>query len=90
MTRRKTLPAGAEHEDLLVPIFRDGKRVYEVPDLTQARRRAAEQLGLFHAGVKRFVNPHQYPVGLEVGLFERKTQLVLQARQAAGEKDASP
>ena len=38
------------------------------------------QLAMFHAGVKRFANPHQYPVGLELGLHERKTKLILKAR----------
>jgi nicotinate phosphoribosyltransferase len=33
-----------------------------------------------HAGIKRFVNPHQYPVGLALELQELKTRLVLQAR----------
>ena len=40
----------------------------------------ASQLALFHPGVKRFVNPHRYPVGLEQQLFAMKTELVLRAR----------
>jgi nicotinate phosphoribosyltransferase len=35
---------------------------------------------MFHAGVKRLVNPHQYPVGLELGLHDVKTKLILEAR----------
>lgn len=80
MTRRKTIPATTAGEDLLVPIFRRGRRVYDVPPLDEARRRTQQQLALFHPGVKRFVNPHAYPVGLELGLHERKTQLILEAR----------
>ena len=80
MTRRKILPATAVGEDLLVPIFRRGRRVYEVPCLQESRNRLQEQLGLFHAAIKRFANPHQYPVGLELGLHERKTKLILKAR----------
>ena len=34
----------------------------------------------FNAGVKRLVNPHQYPVGLERKLHDLKTELVLKAR----------
>jgi nicotinate phosphoribosyltransferase len=37
-------------------------------------------LARFHFGIKRFINPHQYPVGLEEGLHELKTDLVLKAR----------
>jgi len=81
ITRRKTIPAGTPHEDLLVPIFRKGKRVYDPPTLGSVRRRASDQLAAFHGGIKRFMNPHQYPVGLELRLSDLKTQLVLRARE---------
>jgi nicotinate phosphoribosyltransferase len=80
MTRRKVIPAGTPSEDLLVPVFSRGQQVYQVPSLQESRARLQEQLGRFHAGVKRFANPHRYPVGLELGLHERKTELILQAR----------
>jgi nicotinate phosphoribosyltransferase len=82
-TRRKHLPPGTAHEDLLVPIFKGGQLVYGSPTLTEIRERAKSQLAMFHPGVKRFINPHQYPVGLELGLHEMKTDLILRAR---GEK----
>lgn len=82
-TRRKHVVPGTAFEDLLVPVFRGGKRVYPEPALVDIRQRALDQLAMFHTGVKRFVNPHQYPVGLELGLHELKTKLILQAR---GEK----
>jgi nicotinate phosphoribosyltransferase len=82
LTRRKTIPEGAEWEDLLVPVFRGGERVYDPPGLPEIRSRVREQLAGFHEGIKRFVNPHRYPVGLELGYFERKTALVLAARGA--------
>ena len=80
VTRRKTIPAGTAGSDLLVPVFRGGQCVYELPSIEDARRRTREQLALFHGGVKRFANPHQYPVGLEAGLHERKTEMILKAR----------
>jgi nicotinate phosphoribosyltransferase len=80
LTRRKEIPAEAEGEDLLVPVFRGGERVYDPPGLEAIRRRVGEQLAGFHGGVKRFVNPHRYPVGLELGYFERKTRLVMEMR----------
>jgi len=80
MTRRKTMPDRARSEDLLVPIFRGGRRVYDVPDLESIRRRAASQLARFPGAIKRFVNPHEYFVGLERGLHELKTRLILQDR----------
>jgi len=83
-TRRKQLPAGPEWQDLLVPCLRGGEVVYTPPPLEESRRRVGEQLAGFHSGVKRFVNPHRYPVGLEGRLFDLKTQLVLRARGLQG------
>jgi nicotinate phosphoribosyltransferase len=80
LTRRKVVPAHASHEELLIPVFRGGSPVYESPDLPVIQRRTCEQLELFHAGVKRFVNPHEYPVGLEPRLHELKTRLMMEAR----------
>jgi nicotinate phosphoribosyltransferase len=86
MTRRKDFSEDSaanekiSHENLLLPIFRGGKRVYAFPALAASRARVVEQLASFHDGVKRFVNPHKYPVGLELGLHERKTRLILKAR----------
>jgi nicotinate phosphoribosyltransferase len=90
LTRRKAMPATATAEDLLVPIFRRGERVYEPPDLPSVRRRVQEQLAGFHGGIKRFTYPHLYPVGLERQLFDLKTRLVLEARGLAGKDDLSP
>lgn len=78
--RRKTLPADAPAEELLVPIFRAGKRVYDRPPLADSRQRTAEQLAALHPGTKRLLNPHTYPVGLEPGLHELRNRLILQAR----------
>ncbi len=80
--RRREIPAGTKGEDLLVPIFRRGKRVYAPPPLAEVRARTGAQLARFHGGVKRFMNPHQFPVGLERRLHELRAQLVLEARGA--------
>jgi nicotinate phosphoribosyltransferase len=83
VTRRKHIPAETAHEDLLIPIFRQGKLVYEPPTLDEIRYRVQRQLEMLHPGIKRSVNPHEYPAGLELALHELKTKLVLKAR---GEK----
>lgn len=83
MTRQKRIPGDTKFVDLLVPIFRQGKRVYETPGLSNIKSMVQEQLGLFHQGVKRFVNPHQYPVGLEKSLYALKTELILRSRDVA-------
>jgi nicotinate phosphoribosyltransferase len=82
-TRRRELPASTAGEDLLVPVFRRGRQVYRPPPLDEVRARTAAELARFHAGVKRFVNPHQFPVGLERGLHDLRTRLVLESRGVA-------
>lgn len=83
MTRQKRLLADYEFRDLLVPVFREGKRVYPEVTIEQARENARQNLEWFHSGVKRFVNPHQFPVGLEKSLYALKTDLILKAREPA-------
>lgn len=82
-TRRKAIPADATAEELLVPVFRGGALVYDVPAATAIRARAQEQLRQLHAGIKRLLNPHEYPVGLEAGLFDLKTELIFKNRPVA-------
>jgi nicotinate phosphoribosyltransferase len=84
LTRRKPIPPGTAYEDLLVPVLRGGELACDVPTIHGSRQRTLEQLASFHAGIKRFVNPHEYPVGLEPGLHELKLQLMLQARDTGG------
>ncbi len=80
--RRREIPEGTPGEDLLVPIFRGGRRVYDPPPLADVRARTGAQLARFHAGVKRFMNPHEFPVGLERRLHDHRAALVLAARGA--------
>ncbi|TLV01071.1 nicotinate phosphoribosyltransferase [Dyadobacter luticola] len=79
-TKNKSFPASSEYEDLLVPIFEKGMLTYTLPDIHETRKRVNSQLSHFYKGIKRFVNPHTYPVGLEKGLFDLKTELVLRLR----------
>jgi nicotinate phosphoribosyltransferase len=81
MTRRTHIPAHAAAQELLVPALRAGKRVLAPEPLDEARRRAAAGLESLPAGVRRFLNPHLYPVGLEPGLHELKLRMLLEARR---------
>jgi len=81
MTRQRKIPANTPFIDLLVPVFRKGERVYNPPTLNEIRQNAQKNLNQFHPGIKRFVNPHQYPVGIEKSLFALKTDLILQTRE---------
>ncbi len=79
-TRRRTLPEALGSSELLVPAARGGRRAVAPVSLDAIRARVRAQLDLFHEGVKRFLNPHRYPVGLERKLYERRMELILAAR----------
>jgi nicotinate phosphoribosyltransferase len=79
-TRRRRFLADAPWEPLLVPALRGGRRVAPPEPLDASRERARRQLAGFHDGIKRIVNPHRFPVGLELGLHERRQALVMAAR----------
>jgi len=83
-TRRKDIAPGLPCEELLVPVFREGRRVYDTPSAAQARTRTREQLAALSQWTKRLENPHEYPVGLERGLAERRLALVKSAAEAKG------
>ncbi|MBI2212515.1 MAG: nicotinate phosphoribosyltransferase [Acidobacteria bacterium] len=80
LTRRKTFAHAESSEELLVPVMRGGARVLELPAIDAIRARTAAQVSALHPGIRRFVNPHVYPVGLEKSLYDRKTQLILEAK----------
>lgn len=80
MTRRKQIPKSTQFEELLVPVFRDGECVYDAPSINEIRDRAARQLALLDPSIRRFTNPHQYPVGLEKRLFDLRTAQILRVR----------
>jgi nicotinate phosphoribosyltransferase len=69
-----------ESHDLLVPIFKNGKRVYISPRLGDIAKHCQEELKKLPVGIKRFLNPHVYPVGMEKNLYELKNKLVTNIR----------
>lgn len=79
-TRKMKLQSDLQSTQLLEPVFKSGNRCQEPKSLTEIRQRTKQQLDLFHDGIKRFSNPHQYPVGLEERLYELKTNMIFEAR----------
>jgi nicotinate phosphoribosyltransferase len=67
-------------EELVLPALRRGKRVAPAPDLDSIRSRARAQLESLHPAIRRLMNPHTYPVGLERRLHDRRVQQVLERR----------
>ena len=79
-TRRKHMSNEWESKDLLEPIFKKGRLVYQTPPIGQIRQSTIDHLAQFHSGVKRFLNPHSYPVGMEKQLYEKKIELISRIR----------
>ena len=65
--------------ELLVPIFRGGKLVYQSPSITEMRAYCAAQIDLQWDEVKRFENPHNYYVDLSQKLWDIKHNLLKEA-----------
>jgi nicotinate phosphoribosyltransferase len=86
-TKRRKLNNHEQFEDLLVPVFRQGTQVYHLPSIEDTKLRVKHQLSMFHEGIRRFANPHTYPVGLEKGLYDFKTDLILQLRNLKSEAE---
>lgn len=77
MRRRKM---EGEFETLLKPLVKAGK--LEDVDLSArtARTRCAQQLACLDDSIKRFMNPHEYPCGIERGLFKKRDEIVIATR----------
>ena len=68
-------------KDLLIPIFIDGKCVYESPDVMDIRENALKELDTFWDEYKRVTNPHVYKVDLSFKLWQLKQELLKQGRE---------
>ncbi|HSZ56209.1 MAG TPA: nicotinate phosphoribosyltransferase [Tepidisphaeraceae bacterium] len=82
--RRKRIDADARPEDVLLPIFRKGSLVYVPPDLPSVQRRTSDQLDRLHPTIKRLVNPHRYPAGLEARLKTIRMEMIERAQWPGG------
>jgi len=82
---RSRLPRAGQVALFIRNVEKEFGTVERVPDLLAvpaavARDRARQAVAALHPGVRRFDYPHRYPVGLERGLYDRRTGLILAAR----------
>ena len=75
-TKERVISAQMPFLDLLVPIFHKGKKLYIPPSLTDIREKIKRELKFFPKGIKRFLNPHQFIVGMEKTIHAQKMQLI--------------
>jgi nicotinate phosphoribosyltransferase len=75
-TRQRQIADETKYKDLLIPIFRGGKCVYESPSLQEIRAHTLAELDRFAPAVRRFLYPEPYFVGLEKSVYNRKLELI--------------
>ncbi len=75
--KRKTI-TDFEARELLVPIFKNGELVYNLPTINEIRDYCKEQIDTLWDEVKRFENPHTYYVDLSQKLWDIKYNLLNQ------------
>lgn len=82
-THVRVIKKGVLSKDLLQPIFRKGECIYQRPSLEAIREYRQKELNEFPIGIKRFLNPHMYAVGMEKKLYALKIELIKQVRQSS-------
>jgi len=73
--KKKTL-SNFVAKEMLIPIFKKGKLIYNLPKLDEIRAFAKGQVDSLWEEVKRFENPHQYYVDLTPKLWELKQSML--------------
>lgn len=67
-------------EELLKPIFENGRLVYELPTLSEIRARVKRQTQVFSPEIQRLTNPHEYHVDLSEPLWQLKNRMIAKAK----------
>lgn len=80
-TRSQLATGEMSYRDLLMPVFSKGERTYTSPSLKEIREKTFEELAMFHPGMRRFLYPQPYFVGLEKSLYEIKLKLIQELKQ---------
>lgn len=75
-TWKKTTFTDYELKELMVPIFKDGKLVYDMPSLKEICAREDESIASFFPEYRRVVNTQEYKVDLSQKLWDLKRELL--------------
>ena len=67
--------------ELLVPIFIDGKQVYNCPTIQQIQAYAKQELDTLWEESKRLMNPQVYKVDYSDGLYDLRQKLIREHRK---------
>ena len=78
-TWKKTTFTDYEIKELMVPVFKDGKLVYDKPSLKQICDNEDENIKEFFPEYRRVINTQEYKVDLSQNLWNLKTELLNKA-----------
>ena len=70
-----------------MPIFRNGKQVYQCPSVQEIQAYAAKQLEHFWPEYKRLINPEKYIVDLSEKLWHLKHDMIRELRASYSENN---
>jgi nicotinate phosphoribosyltransferase len=81
-TKNKTqIAPNTRYSDLLVPIFRVGKLLYEAPSIETSRDHLHKQLSCAPPEILRLNHPLPYEIGLEQSLHQLRSKLIKRIRE---------
>ncbi len=79
--KQLSFPETTLSEDILIPIFREGKLVYRPPSLFEIQSKTNQELSRLPPSMERFRNPQPYHAGLEKTLYQKKLELIKKLRK---------
>src|SRR3954453_18057608 len=78
---KTTIARSTGYSDLLVPILRRGKVVYEPPNIETSREHLRKQLSCAPSEILKLTDPSPYKVGVEQSLYELRSKLIAHAKR---------
>ena len=72
--------------ELLVPVFKNGEQVYELPTIEEIRANCRAEIEGMWDEVRRFTNPHNYYVDLSEKLWSLKHEMLSTHRNSKSKK----
>ena len=79
--RKKEFFNSHSHKDLLINLFENGRCIYNRPSIHTIKKKVVEEIATLDDSIKRFSNPHRYPVGLEKKLYKLRRQIMISIKE---------
>ena len=84
-TWKRTILENYTAREMLVPIFIEGRLVYDLPPIAEIRDHCAREIATMWKEVLRFENPHGYYIDLSQRLWDLKNEMI--SKYIKGNKD---